>query len=118
MQQEQSPQYITGKSTFEGGTAELTIKQRPFITNINDDAKMRKLLRHEVVVCSAYKTLFYGLKWNHEHNVAVLHPILFVLRRVIFTIVIIFMIGENVIFGALLLILSTLVMLTFVALEA
>ena len=65
----------------------------------------------------AYKTLFYGLKRNHEHNVAVLHPILFVMRRVIYSLVIIFMIGESVMFGALILILSTLFMLIFVATE-
>ena len=65
----------------------------------------------------AYKTLFYGLKRNHEHNVAVLHPILFIMRRVIYSLVIIFMIGESVMFGALILILSTLFMLIFVATE-
>lgn len=78
---------------------------------------MRLALKDEVKVASAYATLFYGLKQNHEHKVAVIHPLFFVLRRVLYSIVIIFMVGYNVIFGAMLLLLSTLAMMTFVATE-
>ena len=79
---------------------------------------MKLKLQDEVKVNSAYETLFYGLKSNHEHNVAVIHPLFFILRRVLYSVVIIFMVGENVIFGAMLLLLSTLAMIVFVATEA
>ena len=52
------------KASYEGGSLELTIKQCPNIDDINEDAKIRERLRQEVIVCSAYRTLFYGLKWN------------------------------------------------------
>ena len=32
-----------------------------------------------------YKTLFTGYKLNHPRNVAMVHPTLFLLRRIIFT---------------------------------
>jgi hypothetical protein len=50
--------------------------------------------------------------------VAVVHPLAFVLRRVLYSIVIVFMVGDKVFFGALLLLLNCLFMLCFVASEA
>ena len=38
-----------------------------------------------------YKTLFEGLKLNHPRNVAVVHPLLFLVRRAIFACMIVFM---------------------------
>ena len=52
------------------------------------------------------------------HNAAAAHPLIFVLRRVLYSIVIVFMVGEKVVFGALLLLLTSLAALIFVANEA
>ena len=38
-----------------------------------------------------YKTLYYGLKRNSPHNVALIHPIMFLTRRIIFAGCIVFM---------------------------
>lgn len=83
-----------------------------------NEARIRLKLIDEVKVSPGYKTLFYGLKWNHAHNVALFHPLLFILRRILYSFVIIFTVGANVMFGALLMLVSTLFMLTFVATEA
>ena len=61
-----------------------------------------------------YRTLFYGLKCNHEHNVAVVHPLAFVLRRILYALVIVFMVKQNVLFGALIMLVTCLVMIVFV----
>lgn len=66
-----------------------------------------------------YRTLFYGLKKNHAHNVAVVHPVAFLLRRVLYSLIIVFMARNelNVLFGCLLLLVPTLFMLVLIVLE-
>ena len=61
------------------------------LKEIEKEALKRIELASSVNVSSAYQTLFYGLRRNHEHNMAVIHPISFVLRRVIFAIAIMHM---------------------------
>ena len=51
------------------------------------------ILESEVQPNFVYKTLFYGLRRNHPHNVAVLHPLLFCLRRVLYAVAVIFLVG-------------------------
>jgi hypothetical protein len=46
-----------------------------------------------------------------------MYPLLFALRRVIYSFIIIFMVGQNTLYGAVLLLLCTLFMMTFVATE-
>ena len=79
---------------------------------------MRIKLAERVQVSNYYRTLFYGLKLNHEHNVAVVHPLAFVLRRILYAFVIVYMVGDMVILGALLMLVSCLAMLVFVVQEA
>ena len=63
-----------------------------------------------------FKTLYYGLKVNHERNVAVIHPLMFMLRRIIYALVIVYM-DRIHIFCVLVFILSTMVMLAYVLTE-
>ena len=49
---------------------------------------------------------------------AVVHPLAFILRRVLFSFVIVLMVGDKVLFGTILLLLTCLFMLCFVAAEA
>lgn len=44
-----------------------------------------------IVVSNRYKTIFNGLKLNQERNVAVVYPIAFLFRRVLFAFIIVFM---------------------------
>ena len=39
--------------------------------DLKNEARLRVQLEGEVKADNAYKTLFYGLKRNHEHNVAI-----------------------------------------------
>ena len=64
-----------------------------------------------------YKTLFYGLKKNHPRNVAVVYPMMFLLRRVIYVIVILFL-TQVPFLAIIILMLTCLVMLSFVFTEA
>lgn len=66
----------------------------------------------------SYKTLFYGLKKNQHHNVAIVHPLSFLLRRIIYAIIITLTTEANAFFGALILMLTCLFMMTLVVLEA
>lgn len=40
---------------------------------------------------SRYKTLFLGLKLNHSKNATVIHPLCFLLRRIVYALTIVFM---------------------------
>ena len=42
-------------------------------------------------VNSRYKTVFYGLRKNHPHNAALVHPMTFLLRRIAYAAIIVFM---------------------------
>ena len=68
-----------------------------------------------------YKTLFYGLKRNHPHNVAVIHPLAYVIRRILYSIVIVFMAKEETsaaLWGVLLLAFTCVLMAALVAVES
>lgn len=85
---------------------------------IKEEAKLRNFLADSVEPRLAYKTLFYGLKKNQSHNMAVLHPLVFVLRRVLYALVILFLVQEAAFFGVLLLLATCLIMMVFVVHEA
>ena len=63
-----------------------------------------------------YKTLYYGLKMNHPRNVAAVHPLMFLLRRVVFAIAIVFM-DQMPVWGILIFMSMTLIMLGYVLSE-
>ena len=63
-----------------------------------------------------YRTLFYGLKHNHERNVAIIHPLMFLLRRIIYALVIVFL-DEVMYYGVFIVMLSCLAMLAFACTE-
>ena len=89
---------------------------------IAQDAARR--VRHQTEVeekmRQGYRTLFYGLKRNHPHNVAIVHPIAFILRRVIFSVIIVFLARSqlNVLFGCLILLATCIFMMLLVVLES
>ena len=62
------------------------------------------------------KTLYTGLKMNHPRHVALVHPLAFLLRRILFAVIIVFMVNLMVhcIFGVFLLMLTCLFMLGYV----
>ena len=48
------------------------------------------ILASKVECSPSYKTLFFGLKKNHERNVAVVYPIIFLARRILYAVLILF----------------------------
>ena len=62
------------------------------------------------------KTLYTGLKMNHPRHVALVHPLAFLLRRILFAAIIVFMVNLMVhcIFGVFLLMLNCFFMLGYV----
>lgn len=63
-----------------------------------------------------YKTLYYGLKINHARNVAIVHPLMFTLRRVIYAFSIV-LIATLPLLGVWVMLAGTLVMLAYVLTE-
>ena len=54
-------------------------------------AQLKLSLEDKVKVSGRYSTLFSGLKLNTEHNTAITQPLLYLLRRVYYAFVIVFM---------------------------
>ena len=81
------------------------------------EARTRLALVDQVKLNPSYETLFLGLRKNHPHNVAVVHPLLFLVRRVMYALIIVFMVDEPF-FGSVLLLLSCFMMLCFTVTEA
>ena len=81
-------------------------------------ANLRAKLEASTHVNPYYRTLYYGLRRNHEHGASTMYPLLFVLRRIVYSLVIVFMIdGNKPFFGTLILTLTCLVMQMFLAVE-
>ena len=74
---------------FEGGQAIGVNGTKVEKAKLKERAVMRLHLESQVKVSVWHKTLFFGLRHNHPHNVAVVHPLAFVLRRLLFATLII-----------------------------
>ena len=80
------------------------------------EAHLRVKFADRMKVPQQYETLFFGLKRNHERNVAVTHPLMFMLRRIIYALVIVFM-DEVMYYGVFIVMMSCLAMLAFACTE-
>ena len=86
---------------------------------IHREARLRIKLEDRVRLNPVFRTLFYGLKRNHPHNGAVIHPLAYLIRRILFACAIVFLAHANVgQFGAIALLLTALFMLCFAAAES
>ena len=79
---------------------------------IKDLAKTNVEIADSVQKPARIRTLYYGLKVNTERNVAVVHPLMFLIRRVIYALVIVFM-DEIPLWGVLIFMTCTLIMLAY-----
>ena len=63
-----------------------------------------------------YKTLFYGLRLNHPHHVAVVYPLMDTLRRLFYALAIVFFVTVPL-FGIHVLLIGTMATLWFAVTE-
>ena len=88
-------------------------------SSIREQAQIRAQLEASAQVSNYYSTLYYGMIKNHPHGAATVYPLLFVLRRIAYALVIVLMVdGIRPYFGALILTLTSLFVLMFIAIEA
>ena len=80
------------------------------------DAQIRLKLESLARPSDRYRTLFYGLKRNHPHSAAVVHPLIFLIRRIVYSAIVLFMIKLSMI-GAYILALICLGMIAFIIVE-
>ena len=59
------------------------------------EAEKRVALEAKVHVNPAYETFYLGLRRNQEHGMAVVHPVTFILRRLLYAVIIVHMQGER-----------------------
>ena len=85
---------------------------------IRGEAEKRVALEAQVHVNLAYKTLYLGLRRNQDHSMAVVHPVTFTLRRLLYAVIIVHMQGGNLtFFGTMIMLITCLVMLGLVLME-
>ena len=75
-------------------------------------ARIKSKLEGTIVVSDRYSTFFTGLKRNHPRNVAVVNPLFFMLRRIIFVISVIYFIDQPI-FSVITFLCLTLAMLAY-----
>ena len=80
------------------------------------EAKIRIELESLVKVSDRYKTLFLGLKRNHPHSAAIIHPLVFLLRRIIYSAIALFCLSVPVI-GVFILSFICVLMIGFILVE-
>ena len=80
------------------------------------EARNRLKLERTIQPSQKYRTLHYGLKRNHERNVAIVHSLMFFLRRIVYALVIIYM-DKIMIWGVLIVMFSCIIMLAYALAE-
>ena len=80
------------------------------------EAQIRMKLESVAKPSNRYRTLFYGLKRNHPHRAAIVHPLFFLLRRIMYSAIVLFMINLPMI-GAYILSIVCLGMLIYIIVE-
>ena len=95
------------KDFFEGGEETSTFQTQ---------AKANLVIEDIVRVPFRYKTLYDGLKLNQERNVAVVHPLSFLLRRVLLATTVVYL-GDVRHTGLFLFMGYTLFMLSYACVE-
>ena len=63
-----------------------------------------------------YKTLYYGLKLNHPRNVAVIHPLMYTTRRIVYSLSIV-LLANYPLFGVWILLGGTICMIAYAVTE-
>ena len=74
---------------------------------LKKEAARRVALEDQVKLPLGYRTLFAGLKMNHPHHVALAHILIFTLRRVLYSVVIIYMAREGLVLWGIFLLMTT-----------
>ena len=79
-------------------------------------AKLRVNQECEKKVSNRYRTLFLGLRLNHPHNATIVHPMIFILRRITYAATVLFMANASIL-GIYLLSVICIGVISFVILE-
>ena len=87
-----------------------------WLEQLAQEAKLRVNREYETKVSDRYKTLFSGLRLNHPHNATVVHPIIFILRRITYAATVLFMLNASIL-GAYLLSVICIGVIAFVVIE-
>ena len=87
------------------------------LDKLKEEAKLRVKLEDLVKIKKSYKTLYEGLKLNTPHNSAITHPLLFLLQRVIYAVVIVCMARLPTEFACIILMVMSLIILSFTITE-
>lgn len=86
------------------------------VMRMRAEAKLRLGFEDQISLSARYKTIFLGLKLNTEHSSTVIQPLGFLLRRLIYALLIVFCSEASMVNGVALLCLST-VALAFTVIE-
>jgi hypothetical protein len=73
-------------------------------------------LEQVVEVSDRYRTLFYGLKRNHPNRAAIVYPLVFLIRRIIYSALVVFL-AELPVVGAYILCIICVMMIAYVIVE-
>ena len=102
------------KSTSSAAKHEKALQDKA--DKIYSEAYLRVKVADRVKANQSYRTLFYGLKPNQERSSAIVHPFMFLLRRVIYALVIVCLV-ETYLWGVFVVMFSCLCMLAFALTE-
>ena len=80
------------------------------------EARLRLELESLVKVSPRYATLFLGLKRNHPHSAAIVHPLMFLLRRIVYSAIALFCLSVPIV-GAFILSWICVLMLCYIIVE-
>lgn len=98
---------------------EVSTEQDPaeiLAKRMTSEAKLRLSIEDSVQVSTRYATLFSGLKLNTAHNSAVLEPLVFLIRRFLYAMVIV-LLGHKPQVALMLLIALSVLVLAFTIAE-
>ena len=103
--------------SFEGKSYEEIVEREQHMEKwARKEAHLRVKFADRMKTPQGYRTLYYGLRRNHERHVAVVHPFMFLMRRIIYALVIVFM-ATIIFWGVWVVLLSCILMLAYACAE-
>jgi len=99
---ESSRRLIEADSCSSFGSSEVTSSQsiqkmkkhdyQAIYEYMKPEAQLKVQLESLVRVSAHYRTLFTGLKKNHQHSAAVVYPVIFLIRRIVYAAIVLFLV--------------------------
>ena len=108
--------FVKQRTRYDKRNAKIIEAKKEHVATIESSAREMIAGASLIKKPERFKTLYYGLRLNHPRNVALIHPLMFIVRRIVYALSIIFL-AKYTLYSVWLLMIGTILMLSFAVSE-